>query len=131
VQLLNEPHPDYSTVYQKFIDYLEDNHITHAYSGYWSANIYTYLSGGKAMIEPSYVSEGRLKFYHMNSAPWWAGIWPDGNDSEPVIITVPGDSLYDYTQEVNKNHPPVKSYPAGNGWIYVYNGTLPAWPAGE
>jgi hypothetical protein len=130
VQLVNEPHPDYSTMYQQFIDYLEGNHITHAYADYWSANIYTYLSGGKVMIEPCYVIDGRLKFYHMNSAPRWASIWPDGNDTEPVIITVPGDSLYDYTQELNKNHPPVKAYPVGNGWIYVYNGTLPAWPAG-
>ncbi len=52
VQFLNEPHPDYSKGYQQLIDYLEGHHITHAYSDYWSANIYTYLSGGKVMIEP-------------------------------------------------------------------------------
>jgi hypothetical protein len=131
VQILKEPHPDYSKLNQGFLDFLESKNITHAYSDYWTANLYTYLSGGKVMIEPCFVQDERLKFQTMNSAPRWASIWPDGNDTGPVIITLPGDSLYDWTQKVNENHPPVTSYQMGNGWIYIYNGTLPAWPNGK
>ncbi|MGA9141083.1 MAG: hypothetical protein WBZ29_12710 [Methanocella sp.] len=126
VLTLNELHPDYNKLQQGFITYLESKNVTHAYSDYWSANIYTYLSGGKVMVEPVYVQDGRLMFYTMNSAPRWASIWPDGNDTEPIIITITGDSLYDWTQMVNENHPPVITYQVSNGAIYVYNGTLPA-----
>jgi len=131
VQIMNEPHPDYSKLNQGFLDFLESKNITHAYSDYWTANLYTYLSGGKVMIVPCIVQDDRLKLQTMNAAPGWAGIWPDGNDTEPVIITLPGDSLYDWTGRVNENHPPVTTYQLGNGWIYIYNGTLPAWPAGK
>lgn len=130
VQILKEPHPDYNKLNQNFLAFLDSKNITHGYADYWTANLYTYLSGGKVMIEPCLVQDGRLKFYPMNSAPRWAGVWPDGNDTAPVIITIPGDSLYDWTQQVNVNHPPEKAYQLGNGWVYVYNGTLPAWPAG-
>jgi hypothetical protein len=129
VQIMKEPHPDYNKLNQDFLAFLDSKNITHAYSDYWTANLYTYLSGGRVMIEPCVVRDDRLDFQAMNSAPRWASIWPDGNDTEPVIITLPGDSLYDWTRKVNENHPPVKVYQLGNGWIYVYNGTLPAWPA--
>jgi hypothetical protein len=131
VQIMKEPHPDYNKLNQNFLAYLDSKNITHAYSDYWTANLYTYLSGGKVMIEPCFVEDDRLKFQTLNSAPGWASIWPDGNDTEPVIITLPGDSLYDWTQRVNENHLPVMAYQLGNGWIYIYNGTLPAWPAGK
>lgn len=126
VMIMEQPHDDYNKLYQNFIGYLESKNITHAYSDYWSANVYTYLSGGKVMIEPCYASDGKLQFYTMNSAPRWSEIWPDGNDTQPVIITMAGDSLYEWAQEVNKEHPPEITYELGNGYIYIYNGTLPS-----
>lgn len=129
VVVLSEIDRDYKAPQEELVAYLESKNITHAYSDYWSANVYTYMSGGKVMIEPVIVQDDRLQFQTMNSAPRWREVWPDGNDTEPVILTSPGDSLYDWTQKVNKNHTPVATYQLMDSRIYVYNGTLPAWPA--
>lgn len=131
VQLVSMPHPNFLQTQREFVDLLESKNITHAYSDYWTANLYTYTSGGRIMIEPVHVEDGKLRFNTMNSAPRWAGVWPDGNDSRPVIITMIGDKLYDWAQQVNKDHPPVESYHMNDGWvnegwIYIYNGTLPS-----
>ncbi|OPY29819.1 MAG: hypothetical protein A4E28_00668 [Methanocella sp. PtaU1.Bin125] len=126
VLLLNQPHPDYLKLQQGFVDFLASNNVTHAYSDYWSANIYTYMSGGSIVIEPVYVQDDRLMFHTMNSAPRWASVWPDGNDSEPVLVTLMGDSLYQWAQKINGTHPPVTTYQVSNGIIYIYNGSLPA-----
>jgi hypothetical protein len=83
------------------------------------------------MIEPVYVDNDKLRFHEMSSAPRWANTWPDGNDTKPVLITYTGGSLDDWARKVNEDHPPTIAYELDNGWIYIYNGTLPAWPAGE
>ncbi|MGA9139042.1 MAG: hypothetical protein WBZ29_02390 [Methanocella sp.] len=125
VQLLNQPHPNFLQDQQGMVDYLESKNITHAYSDYWTANINTYVSGGKITVEPVYLQDGLLRFQNTNSAPRWASVWPDGNDTRPVLITRPGDRIYDWAQQVNKDHPPVEAYQVNDCRIYVYNGTLP------
>lgn len=120
--------PDYVQNQRALVTLLERENITHAYADYWDANVNTYLSRGKVTVEPVYVEDDRLRFQTMNSAPRWANTWPDGNDPEPVVIVTAESSLDDWTRQINKNHAPLKTYEWANGWIYVYNGTLPAWP---
>jgi hypothetical protein len=118
---------DFVGAQHKMVTYLEGKNITHAYADYWDANVYTYLSGGRVMIEPVYVDNDKLMFQTMNSAPAWANTWPDGNDTQPVVIAGAGSSLEAWAQKINAEHPPEKTYDLSNGKIYAYNGTLPAW----
>ena len=129
--IAEDPHPDYIKNQQVLVTLLERENITHAYADYWSANVNTYLSGGKVLVEPVYVDGDKLRFQTMNSAPRWASTWPDGNDSLPVIIASNGSSLDDWNLKVSENHQPQAVYAVDDIWIYVYNGTLPAWPAGK
>ncbi|WP_424358042.1 hypothetical protein [Methanocella sp. MCL-LM] len=129
--IFENPNPDYIRNQQALVTVLESKGITHAYADYWDANLITYLSGGQIMIEPVIVEADKLKFQTMNSAPRWTKIWPDGSDPRPVIIASDGGSLDEWARKVNENHPPETVHELGNGRIYVYNGTLPAWPAGK
>lgn len=129
--IFEDTDPDYIRNQQAFVTLLESKNITHAYADYWSANVNTYRSGGKVTVEPVYVDGGKLRFQTMNSAPRWANTWPDGNDTRPVIIASTGSGLDEWALMVNENHPPEAIYEYDNGVIYVYNGTLPAWPAGK
>ncbi|CAJ35886.1 hypothetical protein [Methanocella arvoryzae] len=129
--IFEDTDPDFIRNQQAFVTLLESENITHAYADYWTANVYTYLSGGKIMIEPVNVEDDKLRFQMMNSAPRWANIWPDGTDTRPVVIALADSDLDAWAKKVNENHPPEEIHEFEGGWIYVYNGTLPAWPAGE
>lgn len=125
--VIAEPHEDYVQNQQALVNILERQNITHAYADYWSANVNTYLSGGKVLVEPVTVDSGKLRFQTMNAAPRWANTWPDGNDTQPAIIAATGSSLDTWTSQINQT--PTAAYGLSNGWIYVYNCSLPAWPA--